>query len=225
MNPNNAARFTTPMSPDSKSPQHDEELHPCEPLSPESIASPSPALKLYRFEWATDPYDPTKHLGPPEVAIRNHLFAVEFRISSPEVFNPQVRIYAKVHPDYNVAFHLCTERVTANEWERVALVIPRKGVYGIDVQIYPDRPEFRNGLVKPRYLTTVYDESDGVHAPLGGFEHKILFGGDQGQDENTETTTESNGQSTLEDTQSQGNTDVQVEDDFFAQWLRFSPEP
>lgn len=211
------------MSPES--PQDDEGKHPCEPLSPESIASPSPALKLYRFEWATDPYDPTKHLGPPKVAIRNQLFAVEFRISSPEVFRPQIKMYAKVHPGYNEAFHLCTERVMENEWERVALFIPREGVYAIEVQIHPDRPEFHKGLVKPRYLTTVYDGSDRVRAPLGAFEHRILFGGDQGQQENTETSTESDGQSTVEDTQSQANTDDQEADDFFTQWLRFSPEP
>lgn len=125
MNPNNAARFTTPISPES--PQDDEGQHPWEPLSPESIASPSPALKPYRFEWATDPYDPTKHLGPLKVAIRNQLFTVDFRISSPEVFRPQIRMDAKVYPGYNEVFHLCTERVTVNEWKRVALFIPREG--------------------------------------------------------------------------------------------------
>lgn len=85
-----------------------------------------------------------------------------------------------------------------------------RGFYAIEVQIHPDRPEFHNGLVKPRYLTTVYDGTDRLRAPLGAFEHRILFGGDQGQEENTETTTESDGHSTVEDTQSQANTNVAI---------------
>lgn len=217
MNTNNFSRFTTPMSPNSS--RRDRETPQFQPLSPESIASPSPEPIIYQFEWAIDPYDPTKRLGPPEVALRNRLFAVEFRIVSAEVFRPEVRFYARAHPDLNTACQLVCERVTVNEWKRVALYIPHKGVFGIDVQVRPDRPGFLTGLVKHRYLTTVYDESDGVSVPLGALEHRVLFGGDQNQDENMEATAESNGQSALEETEFRADTDVQQSDDFFTQWM------
>lgn len=193
----------------SQSLQHGEEHRPFEPLSPESIKPPSPEPKIYRFEWALDPYDPTKRLGPPEVAIRYRLFSVEFRVLSAEIFRPDVKFFARAHPGFNTACLLCSQRVTANEWERVVLFIPHKGVFGIDVQIFPDRPEFLIGLVKHRYLTTVYDESDGIRAPLGAFEHRVLFGGDQAQDQVQEeimeaTTTEQNGQSEIGNIQVSG---------------------
>lgn len=222
MNPNNAARLTTPMS--SESPQLYEEHQKFEPLSPESIASPSPEPRLYQYEWATDPYDITNRLAPPEVAIRNHLFAVEFRVSSSDFFRAEVRFYARVYPDYEKAFLLGCERVTANERYRAALFIPQKGVYGIDVQIRPDRSGFHIGLVKHRYLTTVYDESDGMRVPIGTLEYRAVFGDDHRQEEDLEPTTESNSQAPIEGIQSQTNTDVQKTDDIFAQWLRFSPQ-
>lgn len=196
-----------------------------EPLSPESIVSPSPEPRLYRFEWATDPYDITNRLVPPEVAICNHLFAVEFQVSSSDIFRAEVRFYARVYPDYDKAFLLGCERVTANARYRVALFIPQKGVYGIDVQIRPDRPGFHTGVVKHRYLTTVYEESDGMPVPIGALEYRALFGGDQRQEEDLNLTTELNDRLPAEVIQSQANTDVQETDDIFAQWLRFSPEP
>lgn len=209
----------------SECPQLDEQHQKFKPLSPESTASPSPEPKLYRFEWATDPYDTTRRLAPPEVAIRNHLFAVEFLVSSSEIFRAEVRFYARVHPEYDKAFLLGCERVTANEWERAVLSIPQKGVYGIDVQIRPNRPEFLTGLVKHRYLTTVYDESNEIRVPIGSLEFRALVGGDQSQEEDMDPTTESNSQSPVEGIQSQANSDVQETDEFFTQWLRFSPEP
>ncbi|EEA21743.1 hypothetical protein PMAA_055400 [Talaromyces marneffei ATCC 18224] len=224
MNPNNVARYTTPMSPDS-SHRGTEEPPPVEPLSPESIVSRPSSPRLYRFEWAIDPHDPTKHLSPPEVVIRNCLFAVEFRISSPEDFKPEVNFYARVLPKYSKAFHLGRERVTTNKWERTVLFIPREGVYGIDVRIIPDCPGYLTGLVKHRYLTTVFDEGDGVRAPLGALEHRVLFGDDQGQVQNMESTAKSNGQWEMEDIKSQANADVSKMDDFFTEWLGFSPEP
>lgn len=221
---NNVARYNTPMSPES-SHRNPEEPDPLEPLSPESIASPPPPPKLYRFEWAIDPYDPTKRLGPPEVAIRNRLFAVEFRITSADDFRLQVNFYARVHPDYTEAFHLGSELVMTNKWERAVLFIPHEGMYGINARILPDSPGYPIGLVKHRYVTTVFDGSDGVRVPLGTLEHRALSGGEQSQVENMEAPSESNGQSTIEDIQAQENADYSKMDDIFTQRLRLSPEP